>query len=48
MLSLFFSNIAVTELSFSSAGARSFSLSATIPLSCFDSAEVLASRFTMA
>ena len=45
MLSLFFSSIAVTELSFSSAGARSFSLSCTIPVSCLDSAEVLASRF---
>ena len=35
MLSRFFSSIAVTEFSFSSAGASSFSLSATSPVSCW-------------
>ena len=35
MLSLFFCRISLTALSFSSAGARSASLSATRPLNCF-------------
>ena len=48
MLSLLRSSIAVTEFSFSSAGARSASLSATSPLSCWDSAEVLANSVTIA
>ena len=44
MLSRFFSSIAFTEFSLSSAGASFFSLSATRPDNCRATAEVLASR----